>query len=232
MAELWVVSPVYNESSSIEDFVKEWHPAIGKAASDFTFCLINDGSTDDTLQKLRQLEPRFPGLRIVDKPNSGHGQSCLHGYRLALEGGAAHVFQIDSDGQCDPGPFHKFWEERHRHSVIYGQRHVRDDGIIRAVISKMLSLLLFILTGRWIPDANVPYRLMNRPALSATLPGIPSDFRLANVMLTVLQSKAFHIRWIPIRFRSRTGRPASTRLSYFIKEAITLTRQYLHWAIQ
>ena len=58
-----------------------------------------------------QLGPR---LEILDRENRGHGQSCLQGYRIARERGVPWVFQIDSDGQCDPRFFEGLWQQARR----------------------------------------------------------------------------------------------------------------------
>ena len=113
VTELLVVVPVYNEEASICRVATEWFREVENRVENFTFLVINDGSTDGTLKLLEELRKRF-GRRfeILDRPNRGHGQSCIKGYRIAAEREVPYVFQIDSDGQWDPRYFSEFWRKR------------------------------------------------------------------------------------------------------------------------
>src|SRR5437870_5786946 len=108
--ELLVVLPVHNERASLRKVVLEWFEEIKGWTDKFTLLAINDGSTDDSGYILEQLQTQLgPRLEVLSQSNLGHGQTCLRGYRLACERGVPYVFQIDSDGQCDPQYFHRFW---------------------------------------------------------------------------------------------------------------------------
>jgi dolichol-phosphate mannosyltransferase len=227
---LWIVAPVYNEEKNLENFVEEWLPVLRETVGDsFVFCLINDGSVDGSLRVLQNLSERHPELLIFDKANEGHGQTCMFGYRNALESGADWIFQVDSDGQCDPADFKAFWDARSCGPVHYGVRAEREDGIARRFISRLLSLFIFFLTFRWIRDTNVPYRLMNREALGAAVKSIPSHFRLANVLLSLLHQENCEIIWRPIRFRKRSGRQVPARAAFFMRESMRLFWDFLKW---
>ncbi|HVM90528.1 MAG TPA: glycosyltransferase, partial [Verrucomicrobiae bacterium] len=164
-------------------------------------------------------------VRVIDKPNSGHGQTCVEGYRQALRDGADWIFQIDSDGQCDPQYFQALWSRRESSGVLFGYRRRRDDGWFRYAVSHILSATVLLATGQWVRDSNVPYRLMRADALSGIVPQIPSDFDLANVLVAVLLAEKFPITWIDIRFRNRYGRPANTKFRFFWKKAVQLWLQ-------
>lgn len=57
----------------------------GTTDGEYVFCLLNDGSTDDSPAILNTLAKEYPELHIIDKRNTGHGPSCMDGYRKALE---------------------------------------------------------------------------------------------------------------------------------------------------
>src|SRR2546425_92097 len=81
----------------------EWFSYLRIVSSNFVFFAINDGSKDETAKILASLRAELgPRLRVVNKTNSGHGLTCREGYELALAEGTEWIFQIDSDGQCDP----------------------------------------------------------------------------------------------------------------------------------
>ena len=80
--------------------------------------IINDGSKDDTYEKLLSLAESRPYLIPLTKPNGGHGPTVIYGYRYAIEQGADYIFQTDSDGQTVPSEFEGFWEKRKKYDAV------------------------------------------------------------------------------------------------------------------
>lgn len=227
-SDLWIVTPVYNEERNLAAFVEEWMAVFRRVVGgNFTFCLLNDGSTDASLKILSSLAAKYPEIKVIDKPNSGHGRTCVVGYQLAVEAGARWIFNIDADGQCDSAYFEAFWKSRGDGRVHYGRRRAREDGWARRVISRVLSLVIFLLSGEWVRDANVPYRLMSLDALAGALPFIPERFRQANAALTFLHHDRPGITWHDIPFRNRTGRQLPLDIGYFVKESWRFIKDFL-----
>jgi dolichol-phosphate mannosyltransferase len=225
--ELMIVMPVYNEQASVRKVVSEWFTEIEDWTENFVFLAVNDGSTDGTPLILGRLRERLgPRLEVFTQPNQGHGQSCLNGYRIAVERNIPYVFQIDSDGQCDPQYFFRFWRLRSQYDVIYGHRVHRDDGWRRVLASAVLKATLLSFAGVRCVDANVPYRLMRTEILREPLKRIPKSFFLANVGLAVfLRRKGVREQKVPIRFRERYGGEPSVRMGKFGEKALELIRQ-------
>lgn len=225
MDKLWVIMPVYNEEECIKGVSDEWLEELRKYNFHFTFCILNDGSKDNTLTILRDIESKEKEVLVIDKENTGHGQTCVYGYNYAIENGAEWVFQIDSDGQCDPKYFQAVLEQTENHKVVYGFRKTRDDGFQRFMVSRVVSIFVFFATGVWVRDANVPYRIMKAELLQKTLDKIPKDFNLANILVSVLLRKQEKIKWINIHFRDRMGGSPSVKTSMFAKHGLTLFKQ-------
>jgi glycosyltransferase involved in cell wall biosynthesis len=223
--KLWVVMPAYNEEESVRHVAEEWLETLKQNYPDFIFLALNDGSRDSTLAILDSIAGREKNFRVIDKLNSGHGQTCLQGYRIALKEAAEWILQIDSDGQCDPVYFKRFLDRGSREKTIYGWRKSRDEGCRRLWISRFVTLFAFGATGVWVKDANVPYRLMHRSTLERIVGFVPRDFHLANILVAVLQEKYFGISWVPIHFRNRIGGTASVKTYSFVKHGLKLFRQ-------
>jgi glycosyltransferase involved in cell wall biosynthesis len=226
MTKYWIIMPVYNEEEAVPKVIHDWLPVLRNTlGSNFTFCAINDGSKDGTLTILNGIAAKEKELKVVDKVNTGHGQSCVFGYKLALENGAEWIFQMDSDGQCDPKYFPQLIGAAEKGKVVYGFRKTRDDGTKRYLISRVVSLFAYLATGVWVKDANVPYRLMHRSTLENYVNKIPDDFHLANILLSVIQQKFFGIKWVTIHFLNRAGGTPSVKAYSFAKHGIKLFRQ-------
>lgn len=222
---LWVVMPVYNEEEAIDSVVDEWHQELEKSAIPYTLLILNDGSKDQTLEKLRRFEQKLSRIKIIDKPNSGHGQTCLDGYRLAIQNNADWILQIDSDGQCDPVFLSRFLDLAKTYKAVFGYRKTRDDGFKRSVISRFVTIFTYVATGRWVRDANVPYRLIHTGIMRQIADRVPADFHLANIYVSVLTSKLTKIKWVDIHFRERSGGAPSVKTFSFVKHGFKLFRQ-------
>lgn len=202
--------PAYNESANIEATVSQWHPVVERLAAEgheAKLVVANDGSKDDTYARLQALQGQYPQLEPLDKPNSGHGATVLYLYRYALSSGCDYVFQTDSDGQTDPAQFWPLWADREKNDLCIGDRqHSREDGFGRLVVTRTLRLVVWLIFGVWVEDANTPFRLMERVKLQALLAIIPDDFFLANVAVTAVATKwKYRITYYPITFRPRQG---------------------------
>ena len=216
--KLYIVIPAYNEEETIEDVTKEWHEVVEKIGNNSKLVIINDGSKDNTLKKLKKLEKKYNNLIALDKTNGGHGDTVLYGYKYALDNKADYIFQTDSDGQTLASEFWAFWDERKKHSALIGHRNNREDGFSRVLVTKTLKFVLFLIFNCWITDANTPYRLLKRETLNKFYKQIPEHFNLSNVMLTVLLIRNKEdVEFKPITFRPRQGGVNSINLKRITK---------------
>lgn len=219
--------PVYNEQTSISKVVRDWFATLDSTVTDFTLLAINDGSTDQTesiLKSMRsQLGPRF---EVISRPNRGHGQTCIQGYKIALERKARFILQIDSDGQSDPSYFQEFWHKKDQFDVVYGKRS-RQDGVRRILASAVLRSLLRLLAKVDCVDANVPYRLMCASTCATAIQAVRSEVFLANVALAVSLRRDTAIRHtqVPIKFPPRQGGEPSVPFMKFAAKGIELFKQ-------
>lgn len=219
--------PVYNEQECIAAVLEEWIGTLNTSGISYLILAIDDGSTDSTPRILQDLRRDLGHrLEVISRPNHGHGQSCLEGYRHAIERNIPFILQIDSDGQSSPAHFRDFWRMRQDFDVIYGKRS-RSDGFRRVLASRILRVSLRFFAGVDCTDANVPYRLMNARACSSAILGIPASIHLANIALAVQLKRDPAIRHgtVPIDFPPRLGGEPSVPFSKFAAKALQLFRQ-------
>ena len=204
-AALFLISPAYNESQNIAQFVEEWYPVVERhdCGGLSRLVVIDDGSKDNTYAILQDLAETRPLLQPLTKTNSGHGPTCIYGYKYAISHGAEYIFQTDSDGQTSPAEFESFWELRNEYDAVLGMRPDRQDGASRKFVERILCGVLWMIFGVSVPDANAPFRLMKADLLRKYLAKMPEDFNLPNVMLTTYFAY-FHEN---IAFRDITFRP-------------------------
>lgn len=227
MDKLYIVIPAYNESENIEKVAREWHKIVKKVGPDSRLVIVDDGSKDNTYELLCDLQKELPQLEAKTKPNGGHGQTLIYAYRYALDCGADYIFQTDSDGQTEPREFGAFWKNRKKFDAIIGQRTKRQDGIGRVFVTKVLKLILFIMFGTVVPDANTPFRLLKRDTLEKGLECFPDDYNLPNVLMSVYFVKQkYKLAFVPITFRERQGGVNSINMKKISKIGVEAIRDF------
>lgn len=231
MENLYIVMPAYNEEDNIDQTVEEWYPVAERVNREpgcqAHLLIINDGSRDQTENRLQQLVLSRPLMQFITKPNSGHGPTLICAYRTALEKGADYIFQTDSDGQTSPDEFDRLWRRRKHYDAIFGSRTRRRDGFDRILAERSLCLLLKIIFGVSIPDANAPFRLMRAQFVREYLPLLPEDYFLPNVMLAVFGAW-YHrrIRFVPVSFRPRQAGKNSMDFLRIVRVGVKSVRDF------
>lgn len=225
--KLYIVMPAYNEEENIDQVAREWHEVVTKISPESRLVIVNDGSKDSTYAKLLELKQELPQLMPLDKANSGHGATLLYAYNYALKENADYIFQTDSDGQTIPDEFYPFWDEREKYAAIIGHRNHRQDGFSRVFVTKTLKLVIRLVFGVSVTDANTPFRLMPRATLEKYIPQIPKDFNLSNVILSVLLvHNKENVKFTPITFRPRQGGVNSINFKRICKIGVQAVKDF------
>ena len=175
--------------------------------------VVNDGSKDSTFEKLCSIAGEKPKLIPLDKKNGGHGSAVLCGYRYAIRHGADLIFQTDSDGQTDPRDFARFWKRIRKADAVIGFRPKRGDGFLRKVVEDIVCLILRVIFGVKVKDANAPFRMMKTELVEKYISRLPENYNLPNIMFTTYfvyyrENTAF----LPISFKPRQGGKTSINL--------------------
>ena len=203
--KLTIVIPVYNEAGIISSVVDEIDRWILKKLPGSEIFIINDGSTDSTLQILNQnCLPRIPALKVFSKSNEGHGKSVLYGMSLVADG---FILLMDSDNQTDPQDFWKLWEKRGKETVVAGIRKVRSDPPSRIMLSMVLRKLIQALFGIKCRDSNVPFKLFHHHFYREFKRFLNDTWLIPSIGISILAGTNSHWRLIEIPI---THRPRKT----------------------
>lgn len=204
MDSLYIVMPAYNEEGVIKEIVKEWYPLLEGKAEESRLVIADSGSTDQTHEILINLkENGYPKIEILSDTNQYHGPKIIALYTYAIRNNIDYIFQTDSDGQTNPNEFEAFWQIRNQYVAVFGSRTVRGDGYHRAIVERVVCILLRIYFGISIPDANAPFRIMKTEVVQKYLGKLPYEYNLPNIMLTAY----FAYYKEPILFKEISFRP-------------------------
>ena len=187
---LCVVMPVYNERDAIGNVLVKWDDELRRLGIDYEIRPYNDGSKDDSLAVMQAVAEKSSG-RIAprDKPNGGHGNTILTGYREAVADGFDWVFQVDSDDEMGPEQFGELWDGRDGFDFLVGIRDGRKQALPRKIISFVSRLCVRLFYGRSVWDVNTPYRLMRVSAFRDFFEEIPLSTFAPNVILSGLAAR-------------------------------------------
>ncbi|MCX6996065.1 MAG: glycosyltransferase family 2 protein, partial [Kiritimatiellaeota bacterium] len=155
-ATLAIVMPVYNEEAIVGDVLGAWIRELERLAISYELHAYNDGSTDDTLRRLRACAAAHPQVVVHDQPNSGHGATILQGYRE--QSNKEWIFQVDSDDETGPEAFACLWQNRERHDLLIGRRTGRQAPLPRRIMTRVSRALVRVCYGPGVFDVNCPYR--------------------------------------------------------------------------
>ncbi|HET6254200.1 MAG TPA: glycosyltransferase family 2 protein [Puia sp.] len=189
---LAVVIPVFNEQENLAPLLNDWLPVFRQATAHYRIILVDDGSTDQSLPVLREMQRHEPSIEVITQANAGHGPAILRGYRMAVRlpgpgpanSDAEWVFQIDSDHQLDPAAFRELWDNRDRYDLLLAERVDKNASAGRRLISGISRCIVHGLYGPIVDDVNSPYRLMRSARLSEALLKIPARSFAPNILIT------------------------------------------------
>lgn len=156
------IFPIYNESGNIDLLYRTIDEVVAERPDyAYEFVFINDGSRDDSLDKLLRLQAADPRVCVINFARN-------FGHQIAVTAGLDHcrgdaVIIMDSDLQDPPRVSLEMiakWEEGWQ--VVYAQRRTRKDGWFKKVTAALFYQSLLRLADIHIPPNTGDFRLIDR----------------------------------------------------------------------
>ncbi len=218
-----VIIPAFNESGSIEKTISD----IVSNAPDFDYLVVNDCSTDNTLEILKNNKYEHISLPV----NLGIGGAVQAGYMYAYNNDYDIAVQFDGDGQHNASYLDdmvKKLEETDGDMVI-GSRFIEHEGFqssgVRRVGIKFFTGLIKLLTGKKITDPTSGFRMVNRRLISLFAKDYPKDYPEPESEVTII-SKGYKVEEIPVVMNEREEGVSSISMIngvyYMIKVSIAI----------
>lgn len=168
--ELSVFFPFWNEEESIESVVVSAIPIVRRIAEKWEILMIDDGSSDKTLEIARQLEKQYSNLKAINHmPNRGYGAALKSGFEHAKYN--LVVFN-DGDGQFDFNEITKFLEKIDDADIVIGYRRKRNDHNLfkRLLLMNLLKVWDFVLFKFYFKDIDCGFKMFKKSALEKLMP--------------------------------------------------------------
>ncbi|MBI3985221.1 MAG: glycosyltransferase family 2 protein [Candidatus Levybacteria bacterium] len=159
---LSIILPVYNEKGTIERVLNEWMKELEKYNLQYRFVICEDGSTDGTKEFLKKIKNKYKLILNQKNERRGYGRAVIDGIKTSK---SKYLLCIDSDGQCDPKDFKKFWKNKDKAGVIIGWRKKRTDAFQRKIFSQLFKLAHSLLFPSNIHDPSAPFVLFKKETI-------------------------------------------------------------------
>jgi len=181
---LSLVVPLRDEADNVEALVEEIAAVLTPACPHYELILVDDGSTDDTWERVRRLQGADPARVVAVRFARNFGQSAAFtaGFAAAR---APLVATMDGDRQNDPADLPAMMRLAETHDIVCGwRRHRQDDLLTRHLPSVAANRLITMLTGIPLHDngcslkvfrATAVKPLFLRPGMHRYLPAIASQ---------------------------------------------------------
>jgi glycosyltransferase involved in cell wall biosynthesis len=197
-----VVIPAYNEGRTVEGI-------IGRVLAlpiDKEIIVVDDGSTDNTAEVLKELAAQHPEIRGVSlSRNQGKGAALRAGFAGAR--GDVIIVQ-DADLEYDPRDYPVLLAELEKPGVdmVYGSRILgrNPHGPMSYFLGgRMISLLTSLLFRTHISDEPTGYKVFPRELLD-TIRLESRGFEFCPEITAKALRRGYTIREVPIRYHPRS----------------------------
>lgn len=162
-----VIVPIFNEEQVLPELYRRLTTVMQSISSQYCLLFINDGSSDNSLEILKELHAKDSHVHIINfSRNFGHQAALSAGYDHAT---GDFVVAIDADLQDPPEVIPLMVEQwRNGYEVVYGIRtHRMGEGAFKLWTARLFYRVLSRLTNVSIPHDVGDFRLLDKRAVNA-----------------------------------------------------------------
>jgi hypothetical protein len=195
-----IIIPLYNEEKSIKRVLARIPPH-----STYQIIIVNDGSTDKSLKKVKEIED--PRITLINhEKNNGYGSAVLSGFQRA-EGDI--IVTLDSDGQHDPREIPKLISPilQNQADIVIGSRYLgKSTYKVPAhtkVGEKLISKMLWLFFRQKVRNNQSGFRAFKNQHVSLFNNMIFTGFGLCTEVIFKAALRNLKIKEVPIRIRLR-----------------------------
>ena len=201
-----IIVPVYNQGEYIYRNLHEALKTFKQYFNDFEIVLVDDGSSDDTVEEARLVKDKR--VKIVGyKPNKGKGHALKHGFRFVK---GDYVTFMDADLDINPKSLIGFFPYIEKADLVIGsKKHILSKvnyPFKRRVLSYFYHLFVNALFNLNVKDTQSGLKLIKYECLEKILPKVLVKRYAFDLELLVNAKKnGFKIAEAPINLKYNFG---------------------------
>jgi glycosyltransferase involved in cell wall biosynthesis len=193
-----VVIPLYNEEGSLRELYRELKAALGRMGVRHDYWFIDDGSTDDSFNVLKDIRRTDPRVKIIRfRRNFGKSAALSTGFSHAQ---GAVVITMDADLQDDPAEIPALVKKLGEgYDLVSGWKKVRKDPLSKTIPSRFFNRVTSALSGIRIHDFNCGLKAYRRDVVKT----VRVYGELHRYVPVLAHEAGFRVGEIPVRHRPR-----------------------------
>lgn len=226
--KLIIQIPCFNEEGTLRDTLDDLPRSI-EGVDQIEYLIINDGSSDETIEVARQWGVNY----IVNfTQNKGLAKGFMAGIDVALENGADIIVNTDADNQYCGSDIEKLIKPilEQKADIVIGERpilEIEDFSPLKKKLQRLGSWAVRQASKTDIPDAPSGFRAFSREA--ALRLNVVNDYTYTLETIVQAGRERIPIVSVPIRTNpaARPSRLARTMIGYVRTSMLTILRAYL-----
>ena len=195
--EISIIIAGFNEQDNVFPLVRETAEVMRPLNRSYEIVYVNDGSTDETGEKLREAASQFSELRVITHDrNYGQSAALLSAFEC-IRGDV--IVTMDADLQNDPKDIPRLLDELPSCHLVTGIRVKRRDNLKRKISTFVANRVRVFFLKDGIKDAGCAMRAYRKQVIKQLIP-----FRgLHRFLPTLCRIHGFRVRQIPVNHRPR-----------------------------
>lgn len=222
--ELSVFLPTYNEEENIKITTLKVQDVLEKIADNWEIIIVNDGSTDRTLESAKALVRSDRRIRLINhEKNLGYGAALKTGFYNAR---FPWIAFIDSDGQFDFSEITSLIEKQKETNADLVIGYYKKRQVSRSVIltTKLWVYFVFFLFGLKVRDIDCGFKLVRKSVIDK-IPKLESERGafISSELLIKAKKKNFKTVEVPVTHYPRTkGRATARKIDVIFRSFVDL----------
>jgi len=154
-----LVLPALNEAANIRATIQDCEETLAHVARDYEIIVVDNGSTDNTAEVVREVQQHNPHVKLIYQPVRGYGSAIWAGLTSAS---MEIVGWRDADTQYRTADLHRMLPALAQYDVVVGHRTERKDPPHRLLYARVWNLANRLLFGFIVHDMDCGFKIFRR----------------------------------------------------------------------
>ena len=206
--KLSIVIPAYNEEKNISETLLCFYNKLSKENIEHEFVVINDNSSDNTLNVLQECKTRIPSLSFTTNtgPN-GFGYAVRKGLERYSGDCVAIVMADLSDSPEDVVKFYRRMQQEDV-DAVFGSRFIKGGKVIdypfmKRIINRIANVIIRITFGIKYNDATNAFKMYRKETIDGLKPFFAPHFNFTIELPLKVIVRGYSYAVLPNSWRNR-----------------------------
>lgn len=207
---LSIVIPAYNEEKRLPKTLEEIDRYLKKQSYDCEILVVDNGSTDKTVEIVENFTNRIKGLKLI-KGSASRGKGFAVRKGMLAAKGDFRIFS-DADNSTPISQIEKMWPEfENGYDIVIGSRDVRgavldppQSWIRNVILGEGFKFYRKLIVGLWgIQDTQCGFKFFTKKAAEEIFPKSRIDhFAFDPEILVIAEKSGYKIKEMPIYWKN------------------------------